>query len=175
MQYQIVEGNTINNLSHNDKKRRAILKQVNRLAWLLDNSIHIPLINYRIGLDAIVGLVPGFGDIAGMLVSSVIVIQAMRLGVPRVTLTQMVVNIAIEATVGIIPIVGDLFDATFKANMRNVDLLNQALGNSPDPRAIGKSASQGVIAVVVGALVAIVVLIGGAGLAVFSWVASFFR
>ena len=170
-----MEGNTINSLNRNDQKRRAILKQVNSLAWLLDNSIQLPFINYRIGLDALVGLIPGFGDIAGMLVASFIVVQAIRLGVPRATLTQMVVNIALEAVVGIIPLAGDIFDATFKANARNVELLNAALGNSPDLRAIGKSASRGVITAVVGSLVTIIVLIGGAGVAVFSWVLSFFR
>lgn len=175
-----VEGNTINTFEGNNKKldtkkRQAILKQVNSLAWLLDNSIQIPIVNYRIGWDAIVGLIPGFGDIAGMLVSSFIVLQAIRLGVPRSTLTQMVLNVAIEASVGVIPLVGDIFDATFKANARNVELLNAALGNSPDVRAIGKSASRGVITAVIGALTAIIALIGGVGLAVFSWVLSFFR
>lgn len=104
-----------------------ILDRVNRLAWLLDNAIHIPIINYRVGLDSIIGLVPVVGDAAGMLISSYIVAQALRLGVPRTVITRMVANILIEGLIGSIPIIGDLFDAVFKANARNVRLLNRAL------------------------------------------------
>lgn len=148
---------------------------MNKLAWLLDNSIRIPIINYRIGLDAVVGLIPGFGDVAGLLVSSVIVLQAIRLGVPRATLMRMLLNIALEATIGLIPILGDIFDATFKANARNVLLLNQAIDDSQTGRTIGKSADTRAIAAVIGALVGIVVIIGGLSIALFSWVSSLFR
>jgi hypothetical protein len=172
VQHSMVESNTLYHLSRHDKQRNATLQQVNGLAWLLDNSIRIPILNYRIGLDAIVGLIPGFGDIAGSLLSSFIVLQAIRLGVPLGTLVRMVLNIAIEASIGVIPVVGDLFDATFKANARNVGLLNQVLGNSADGLAIGKRAPSGVIALVILALVGIVVLVGGAGVMVFWWVAS---
>lgn len=108
--------------------QKAIRSQINHLAWLLDNSITIPLIGYRIGLEAIIGLIPVVGDAAGVLLSSYIVAQAMRLGVPRTVLARMVVNILLEGVIGVIPIIGDLFDATFKANIRNVRLLNEALG-----------------------------------------------
>ncbi len=109
-------------------RQHAIRNQVNHLAWLLDNSIEVPVIRYRIGLDAIIGLIPVVGDVAGMIISSYIVAQAMRLGVSRTILTRMVINILIEGIIGSIPLVGDLFDATFKANVRNVRLLNQAMG-----------------------------------------------
>ena len=151
-----------------------MLEQMNKLAWLLDNSIKIPIINYRIGLDAIIGLIPGFGDAAGLLVSSIIIIQATRLGAPKVTLMRMVLNIAIEAIIGMIPVLGDIFDATFKANVRNMLLLNQALGNPQAGRAMSQSVDKGAIAIVIGALIGIILLIGGAGAALFWWVSSLF-
>jgi hypothetical protein len=156
-----------NDAGYTDKSRQGILDQVNGLAWLLDNSIRIPIINYRIGLDAIVGLIPGLGDFAGLLVSSFIVIQAIRIGAPRATLLQMVLNITIEALIGLIPVLGDLFDATFKANARNVRLLNAALGNPSPNRIIPKSTGKGAIALIIGALVGLIALIGSAGVALF--------
>src|SRR4051794_5416542 len=117
-------------------KRTAILAQLNKLAWLLDNSIQIPIINYRIGLDPLIGLIPGLGDIAGLVVSSVIVLQAIRLGASSGTLMRMVLNIAIEAVIGLIPMLGDVFDATFKSNVRNVRLLTLAVDNPEAGRTI---------------------------------------
>jgi hypothetical protein len=172
---QVSRAKAVNNISRSNASRRATLKQVNTLAWLLDNSIPIPLINYRIGLDAVVGLVPGLGDIAGLLVSSYIVTQAVRLGVPRATLMRMLVNITLEAAIGIIPILGDFFDATFKANARNVALLNEAVSDAEAGRTTRKVADTGFIAMLFGALLALLALVGGAGIALFSWLLSLFR
>jgi Domain of unknown function (DUF4112) len=158
-----------------EKQRRAILRQVNTLAWLLDNSIPVPFINYRIGLDALIGLIPGFGDLAGAAISSFIVLQAVRLGVPRATLLRMVANIIIEATFGLVPIVGDFFDATFKANARNVALLRDAVNDTNSGRSKRKNADRGFVALVFGGLIAIVALISAAGVAIFSWLVSLFR
>ena len=161
------------NLNRTDKQRSR-LDQMNNLAWLLDNSIRIPIINYRIGLDAIIGLIPGLGDMAGLLISSVIVIQAIRLGAPGGTLLQMVLNIAIEALIGLVPMLGDIFDATFKSNIRNMRLLNLALDYSQSGRGVNSSAGTGIIVAVIVALIGIIVLIGGAGFLIFRWVSSFF-
>lgn len=114
-------------LSSNHKSQGAILEQVNKLAWLLDNSIHIPVLNYRIGLESVLGLIPVIGDAAGFLLSGFIILQAVRLGVPRVILMRMALNVALEAFLGVVPIFGDIFDATFKANVRNVRLLNSVI------------------------------------------------
>jgi hypothetical protein len=159
--------------SGNESSRRAILKQVNTLAWLMDNSLALPLVNYRVGLDPLIGLIPGVGDIIGAIVSSFIVVQAVRMGVPSPILAQMVTNIAIESLVGIVPIVGDFFDATFKANVRNVELLNQVAGTSPSERAHSAVVGKGIIAGIVGALIGFVFLVGAAGIALFSWLLSF--
>ena len=98
------------------------LRRLRSLAWLLDNSIPLPG-GYRIGLDPIIGLVPGLGDAIGALFSAYIIIEARSLGAPRSILLRMLGNVAIETVVGAIPLAGDLFDAVFKANSRNLALL----------------------------------------------------
>lgn len=160
-------------MSTTGTREQSTFQQVDRLAWLLDNSIRIPIINYRIGLDAIIGLIPGLGDWAGTLLSSYIVLQAIRLGAPGPILGQMVLNIAIEALFGLIPGLGDIFDATFKANARNVRLLRGALGSVPGRR-VQPIVGRGVIIGVVAALLIILVAIGAAGVALFSWLFSLF-
>jgi hypothetical protein len=95
-----------------------------RLAWWLDSSIPVPGTRFRFGLDALIGLVPGVGDVVGLAISSYIVAQAARLGAPRALLARMATNIGIETIVGAVPLLGDLFDAAWKANQRNVRLLD---------------------------------------------------
>lgn len=181
MLYQKLGGNATtlmhdrHDRKRNDKQRRAILHQVKTLAWLLDNSIPLPFLNYRVGLDALIGLIPGFGDIAGAAMSSFIVVQAVRLGVPRATLLRMVANIAIETSIGLVPIVGDFFDATFKANVRNVALLLSAMDDAQTGRNTRKNADRGFMLLVLGVLATFVGLIGAAGVALFAWLVSLFR
>jgi hypothetical protein len=96
-----------------------------RLAWWLDSAIVVPGTRFRVGLDALIGLVPGIGDLIGAALSAYIVAAAARRGLPRSVLLRMALNVGLEALVGIVPIVGDLFDAAWKANQRNVALLRQ--------------------------------------------------
>ncbi len=110
-----------------------ILKRVRSLSRLLDNAVRIPGTSFRIGLDPILGLIPGAGDVIGTVLSAYIVLEATRLGLPRQTLTRMVYNVLFEAAVGTIPIVGDIVDATWKANARNVALLEAHL-EAPTPQ-----------------------------------------
>lgn len=159
--------------SSRQQRADAMLKQVDHLAWLLDNSIAIPLINYRIGLDALIGLLPGVGDVAGLLLSSFIVVQALRLRAPKAVLMRMIFNMVMEALIGLIPVVGDFFDATFKANARNVRLLRQAL-DQPGRTPPLDRADKGVIATVMGLLIGVIVLVGGAGVAVTWGIVSLF-
>jgi hypothetical protein len=109
--------------------REALRRKLGRLAWLLDSAIQIPGTRFRVGLDAIVGLVPGFGDIVGVLLSSYIVREAARAGAPTSVLLHMAWNVAVEGVVGMIPFAGDVFDAAWKANQRNVALLDAHFEN----------------------------------------------
>ena len=103
----------------NPDKTREKLKA---LAWWLDSSIRLPG-GFRIGADAILGLVPFLGDVLGLLLSGYIVLQAARLHVPLSVLARMLLNVAIEGVIGLVPLAGDLFDAAWKANLKNISLL----------------------------------------------------
>ncbi len=96
-----------------------------RLSWLMDDLIKVPGLGWRFGLDALVGLIPGLGDTATSLVSFYVLASAVRYGVPKVTLLRMGLNIGIDYVVGSFPLVGDLFDAWWKSNQRNVALLSE--------------------------------------------------
>ena len=96
-----------------------------RLAVLLDDSIPIPGTGYRIGVESILGLIPGAGDLAGGAFSLYILLQAARMGVPRPLLVRMGTNLVVDVVVGAVPVLGDLFDAGFKANLRNLALLER--------------------------------------------------
>lgn len=91
----------------------------------MDDLIRIPGLGWRIGLDAIVGLIPGFGDTATSLASFYILAAAVRYEVPKVTILRMGMNIGIDYLVGSLPLVGDLFDAWWKSNQMNVELLSK--------------------------------------------------
>jgi Domain of unknown function (DUF4112) len=129
------------------------IKRVRQLAILLDEAILIPGINKRIGLDPIIGLIPGGGDTITMLMSGYIVVEAAMLGLPKATLLQMVSNIVIDAVAGTVPIVGDLFDVVSKANMRNLKLLDIHLA---EPNFRAKSDKLLVISIV--AILAIIIV-----------------
>jgi hypothetical protein len=102
---------------------------VEHLVFLLDQALGIPGTRWRIGLDGIVGLLlPGGGDALGAVVSAALVLLAARQGVPRVVVGRMVFNIAVDALVGAIPVLGDLFDIGWKANTRNLALLERHRG-----------------------------------------------
>jgi hypothetical protein len=113
------------------ESRMARLTRLRRLSFFLDNSIEIPLLRFRIGLDPLIGLIPGGGDIAGMILSSIIVMEAAQLGANRSVLVQMAGNILLETIVGTVPMAGDVFDAAWKANARNVKLLESHLEVPP--------------------------------------------
>ena len=102
-------------------------RRLDRLAWLLDSSIAIPGTRLTIGIDALLGLFPVLGDLLGVLVSSYIVNEARRLGAPKTVLLRMALNVGIEGVVGVVPLAGDVFDAAWKANQRNVRLLDDWL------------------------------------------------
>ena len=96
-----------------------------RLSWLMDDLIRVPGLGWRFGLDAIIGLIPGFGDTATSLVSFYILVAAVRYRVPKITLLRMALNLALDYVLGSLPLVGDLFDAWWKSNQMNVALLKE--------------------------------------------------
>jgi hypothetical protein len=101
------------------------------LAKLLDNSITIPGTGWKIGLDPIVGLIPGIGDLIGAVLSGYIILEAARAEVPGFTLFRMLANLGLDTLLGAIPAVGDVFDAAWKSNVRNVALLERHLSKQP--------------------------------------------
>ena len=107
----------------------ARLKRVRLLSRLLDEQFRIPGTTYRLGLDGLLGLIPGVGDVAGGLLSTYILYEAMRLGAPRTLLLRMVANIGIDTVVGAVPVVGDIFDVAWKANKKNSALLHAYLAS----------------------------------------------
>lgn len=101
--------------------------RLTRLAKLMDSSIRIPVIGKRIGWDAILGLIPGIGDIAGAAISVYIVLAARQLGVPPARLARMVANIGIDSLLGAVPLLGDFFDMAYKSNLMNVAIIEKHL------------------------------------------------
>ncbi|WP_204794827.1 DUF4112 domain-containing protein [Oceanisphaera litoralis] len=114
-------------MSGGSTDHEATVRRLERLSWLLDSAIRLPG-GFRVGLDGIIGLVPGIGDLAGAGLSSYIILEAARMKLPAGVLARMGLNVLLELSIGIIPLFGDLFDFAFKANRRNVRLLNEYLG-----------------------------------------------
>lgn len=106
-------------------ERAASLDRLRDMAWMLDNLFKVPGLPVRFGVDAIVGLVPGIGDLATPAFSSYLLLQAFRMRVPKVVLARMLLIVGVDALVGLVPIAGDLFDIGWKANMRNLALLER--------------------------------------------------
>lgn len=110
------------------------IKQLRRLAFLLDNSIPIPFTQYRMGIDPILGLlgiVGGTGDLFGGALGAYIIVQAARMGVPAEVIWPMVRNMALDALIGLVPGLGDVLDVAWKANARNIKLLDGYFESNP--------------------------------------------
>lgn len=131
-----------------DTRRR--FRRLERLSWILDRSI--PIGGRRIGLDPILGLLPGAGDFIGSMLSLYVLYEGARLGAPRGVLLRMGGNILIEAAIGVIPLVGDLFDFVWQANTRNMKLLHRHHSTEWKPRSLA--------GVWLSVIVAIVLVIG---------------
>ena len=101
------------------------LRWLERAAWLLDDAIRVPILNRRIGLDPLIGLIPGAGDTVAALMAATTLLSALKHGVPGVTIAHMGVNIALDYLIGLVPLLGDLGDFAFKANRRNLELLRR--------------------------------------------------
>lgn len=149
---------------------RATRERLRQLAWLLDSSIPIPGTKLTVGIDAIIGLLPILGDLIGVALSSFILSEAARLGAPKVILWRMAANVGVEGIVGMIPLAGDVFDAAFKANQRNVRLLDKWVDQ---PRRTERSSRLFGLAIV-GGVVLLLVLLGALGYLLGRWILSLF-
>jgi hypothetical protein len=103
------------------------MEALRRWAVLLDSAFRIPGTNVRFGLDAIIGLVPGLGDLVSTALSSYIIWEARQLGLPRWKIARMVGNVAADTVLGAIPFAGDVFDVFFRANRRNMRIVREHL------------------------------------------------
>jgi len=134
------------------------------LSRLLDRQFRVPGTSIRFGLDPLLGLLPVGGDVIGALSSGYILYVGWRSGAPGALLGRMLANVAVDTVVGSIPVLGDLFDAGWKANVRNVALLEEWLGEEG-------SAGPGSPAILVGIVVTLVLLLAGV-VALFWWLAA---
>lgn len=137
-----------------------------KLSRLLDSSIPLPG-GFRIGLDGILGLIPGVGDALGGILSSIILYQAYQRNVPKIVMLRMLLNVIIDAMIGAIPLLGDLFDFFWKANEKNVRLLDAYQQN---PKQTYRRSAVGSIAILVGmALLMFAILYIAITLVAFIW------
>ncbi len=139
------------------------------MAYVLDDLIPIPGTKFRIGLDPIIGLIPGVGDSSTAVFSSMIIINGLRSGLPRVVLLRMVGNVLLNTVVGAVPVVGDVFSAWFKSNNKNYALLREHQGGK---RRASKADWGVVLAMLAGVLIvlfALAVLVGWITVRFFAW------
>ena len=100
------------------------------IALLMDNLVRVPGTNFRVGLDPILGLIPGLGDTSSAVVSALALVQAARQGMPKIVLARMAMNILLNELIGVVPVIGDAFSFWFKSNARNYELVKQHAAGS---------------------------------------------
>jgi hypothetical protein len=141
------------------------IQRVRVLAKLLDNSISMPGTRWKFGFDPIIGLIPVIGDMIGAVLSGYIIVEAARLEVPPFTLARMLVNVGIDTLLGSVPGVGDVFDAVWKANIKNVALLEHHLVVPGGFDREKRSATGSIVLAVIGLLL---ILAAGLALGIFA-------
>ncbi len=142
--------------SPTDQRQSPRFRRLSLISHLLDNAIPIPGTGYRFGLDPILGLIPAVGDSLGAILSVVIIWESAQLGASHPTLIRMILNVFFEVIVGIVPVLGDLFDVAWKANARNLTLLEQEIDSPQTSRRVNQFF---LILLLAGALLILLVLI----------------
>ena len=163
--YKLERRELLNQTPEETRRAVKVDESLDRLSWLMDDLIRIPGINWRFGLDALVGLIPGFGDTVTSMVSFYILASAVRYRVPKVTLLRMGLNIGIDYLVGSIPLVGDFFDAFWKSNQMNVALLSKRATLSADDARKGRLSDWLFVALMIFVLAGLAV--GSAALSIY--------
>lgn len=130
-------------------------RELEVLSQLMDNQFQIPLIGWRFGLNAVIDLIPEFGDIATTIVALYILISAVRYRVPKITLLRMGMNIAIYLVGGLVPFAGDLFDAWWKPNIRNINLMRRRATVSAEEARRGRTSDWLFVGLIVGGVLAL--------------------
>jgi len=154
-----------------DPKARPSADAIERIAWLMDQAIVIPGTNIRVGLDALLGLVPGLGDVATGLVQAALVLYAVaHYRVPKAVAARMVANVLLDIGVGSIPLVGDVFDVFFKANTRNVRLLREVRQLKDEGKPMPSGPSKRYLLLIGAALGAALVLVLIGFIALIVWI-----
>src|SRR5260221_11093896 len=142
-----------------------IERELEVLSQIMDNRFRIPILGWRFGLNAIIGLVAEFGDVGTTIVALYVLISAVRYRVPKITLLRMGTNIAIYFLLGLVPFIGDLFDAWWKPNIRNINLLRRRATVSAAEAKRGRSSDWRFVGLIAGGLVAL--LFGSMALTLF--------
>lgn len=141
------------------------VRRLRRISYFLDDAIRIPGTPWRIGLDPILDILPIGGDFIGTAFSLYIVIEAARLGLPRSTLVQMVSNILFDTVIGTVPVLGTVADAAWKANSKNIALLEEQL-NVPQTE---KQAGWLFIVLLVGGILLVIAALTAVSVIILKW------
>ena len=150
-----------------DEKLPQDLVALRRFAHLMDEAFVFPGTRYRFGLDALIGLIPGVGDLIGALMSTWIIAGALRHRVPPLVILRMIGNIAIDLVFGSIPVAGDVFDFLYEENVKNMRLLERHRDRRRPPRSAASIAL--VLALIVGAVLLLALLLLAAVIATIVW------
>jgi len=140
-------------------------RELEILSQIMDNQFRIPVLGWRFGMNAIIDLIPQFGDVATTIVALYVLVSAVRYRVPKITLLRMGMNIAIYFLVGLIPFAGDLFDAWWKPNIRNIDLLRRRATVSAAQAKKGRTSDWLFVGLIAGGLLGL--LFGSIALSIF--------
>ena len=159
-------------LTNDQVQTEALARLLERVAWLMDRAFTIPGTQIRVGLDALLGLIPGGGDLlCGLVQTGVVLVAVGHFRVPKAVAARMAANVLLDIAVGTIPLVGDAFDVAFKANTRNLRLLEEVRGlqklGKPVPSAPSVAYLLGIGAVLIGSL--LLVFVGLVAVAAMVW------
>ena len=136
-------------------KQVQIERELEVLSQIMDNQFRIPVVGWRFGMNAIIDLIPQFGDVATTIVALYVLVSAVRYRVPKITLLRMGTNIAIYFLVGLLPFIGDLFGAWWKPNIRNINLLRRRATVSAAEAKQGRTSDWLFVALIAGGLLAL--------------------
>ncbi len=148
----------------------AKLAHLRQVSDLWDRALSVPGTRWRVGLESLVGLLPVGGDVIGLVLSSYILLQALQFGLPKTVLLRMVFNIVLDATAGSVPILGDLFDTTWKANTKNVNLLEAHVRSPETTRAVERR----YVFLILAGLALILLVLGAIAIGVISFLIQVF-